>query len=338
MSTAKFKYSIILPVRNGGEYVKECVKSILSQTLPDFHFHVLDNFSTDGTREWIESLQDKRISIHSAERPLTIEENWSRITGIAKNEFITLIGHDDILFPGYLQAMDDLINKHPHATLYQTHFSYIDPKGEVIRNCKPMDEVQSATEFLSFFLANQIDTMGTGFMMRSRDYDACGGIPPRYPNLLFADFELFINLTKLGYKATSAEPAFSFRLHQSMTTTSSDLKFHESFAIFIDYLYALKTDAAFDVVIKRYALDFLYLYCKGLSHRLLRTPMKKRQGKSVEYFISLTRSYADKLVPGNNFDPEKQFSVKFAKQIDNNLVSRSLFLFFKKIRTKPVLS
>jgi hypothetical protein len=180
--------------------------------------------------------------------------------------------------------------------------------------------------------------MGTGFMMRSKDYDACGGIPPRYPNLLFADFEIFINLSRLGYKATAADPAFSFRLHQSTTTTSSDLKFHESFAIFIDYLYSLKKDEEFNTAIERYGIDFLSLYCKGLSHRLLRTPMDKRQGKSVKYFIELIKSYADKLVPNNNFDPEKQLSVKFAKQIDSNAVTRSLFLLFKKVRNKPVLS
>src|SRR6185295_11425434 len=98
------KYSIILPVRNGGEYVKDCINSILNQTLPDFGLHVLDNCSTDGTREWIESINDERITIYPGEKPLTIEENWSRIVSIPKNEFITLIGHDDILFPGYLQA------------------------------------------------------------------------------------------------------------------------------------------------------------------------------------------------------------------------------------------
>jgi glycosyltransferase involved in cell wall biosynthesis len=333
------RYSIILPVRNGGAYIKECVQSILNQSLPDFSLQVLDNCSTDGTREWIETLNDERISLHPADKPLTIEENWSRITTIPKNEFITLIGHDDILFPNYLQAMDDLIRKHPTATLYQAHFSYIDSNGKLIRNCKPMDEVQSANEFIAFFLANLIDTMGTGFMMRAKDYDACGGIPPRYPNLLFADFELYINLTKIGYKATSFEPAFSFRLHQSMTTTSSDLKFHDAFAVFIDYLYLLKNEnPAFEEVINRYALDFLSLYSKGLSHRLLRTPMNKRNGKTVGYFIALTKSYADKLVPGNDFDPEKQFSVKVARQIDENILSRSLFLFFKKLRKRPVLS
>ena len=39
------KYSIILPVRNGSNHVKECVTSILSQTFPDFELIVLENAS-----------------------------------------------------------------------------------------------------------------------------------------------------------------------------------------------------------------------------------------------------------------------------------------------------
>ena len=53
------KFSIILPVRNGGEYVKDCVRSILSQTVDEFDLIVLDNCSTDGTVEWINSLMMK---------------------------------------------------------------------------------------------------------------------------------------------------------------------------------------------------------------------------------------------------------------------------------------
>lgn len=331
------KFSIILPVRNGGEYVKLCVNSILSQTIEHFNLIVLDNASTDETVSWLESVNDDRIIIYTSEKSLTIEENWARITTIPKNEFITLIGHDDLLEENYLQIMSDLIAKHPNAGLYQTHFNYIDSNGKVIRPCKPMDEIQSASEFLAFFLTSMIDTMGTGFMMRSADYDAIGGIPPSYPNLLFADFELFINLTRKGYKATSFENGFSFRLHQSMTTTSSDNKFHDSFAKFVDYVAELKKQPEFARVIEKYALDFLAYYCKGLSHRLLRAPMKNRNGKTVRYFIALSKAYADKLVPGNDFDPEKQFSVKVARQIDDNAVSRALFLFFKKFRPTPVL-
>ena len=36
-------YSIVLPVRNGGEYVKECIGSILAQTYSAFDLLVVDN-------------------------------------------------------------------------------------------------------------------------------------------------------------------------------------------------------------------------------------------------------------------------------------------------------
>lgn len=331
------KYSIILPVRNGGEYVKECVNSILVQTHPDFDLHVLDNCSNDGTLEWIRSVNDERIKIYPADRPLSIEENWARIRSIQKNEFITLIGHDDLLEKNYLMVMNDLIAKHPNASLYQTHFRYIDSMGKMIRHCKPMDENQSAAEFLAAFLCGIIDTMGTGFMMRGADYDLCGGIP-QYPNLLFADFELWINLTVKSYKATSPEGCFSFRLHQSMTTSSPDIKFHNAFEQFIAYLGRLKKNEQLRKVIEKYSVSFIEFYCKGLSHRLLRTPKQRREGQTVSSFLRKCKQYADSLVPDNKFDPSARYSVRLAKQIDSNFVTRSLFLLFKRIRSKPVLS
>ena len=136
------KYSIILPVKDGGDYLKECVNSILNQTYPDFTLHVLDNFSTDGTNEWIRSLEDQRVKLYPSDKPLTIEENWSRIKNVEKNEFMTMIGHDDILHRHYLREMDHLIAAHPTASLYQTHYNYIDKDGKVSRNCLPLDEVQ----------------------------------------------------------------------------------------------------------------------------------------------------------------------------------------------------
>jgi glycosyltransferase involved in cell wall biosynthesis len=330
------KFSIILPVRNGGRYVKECVHSILSQSHTDFNLIVLDNCSADGTSEWLTSLDDQRIHIYPAARPLSIEENWGRITTVPKMEFMTLIGHDDLLDAQYLATMNQLIERHPSASLYQAHFRYIDSEGRLLRHSKPMDEVQSASEFLASFLANIIDTMGTGFMMRSADYDACGGIPP-YPNLLFADFELWISLTDKSYKATATEECFAFRLHQSMTTTSDDIKFQNAFGLFMKFLVQLKSrDVLLQKAVERYALDFIRFYCKGLSHRLLRTPKNKRAGLTVNYFVRECKQYADQLVPGNSFDPYKQGNIKLAKQIDSNPLSRGLFLLFKKIYSKPV--
>ncbi len=207
------KFSIILPVRNGGEYVKACVNSIFNQTLQNFNLIVLDNCSADGTLQWVKSLNDIRIIIHPSKEPLSIEDNWDRIVMAEKNEYITLIGHDDILKPDYLKTMSELINKFPDASLYQTHFSFIDSEEKKIRTCKPMKEKEDGPEFLQSILQNKIDIVGTGFMMRSKDYNAAGGIPAYYPNLLFADFELWLKLTDKNYKATSEKECFYFRLH-----------------------------------------------------------------------------------------------------------------------------
>ncbi len=331
------KFSIILPVRNGGDYLKECVRSILAQTVPDFDLLVLDNDSTDGTTEWIRSIADPRIKIYPSEKALVIEENWDRISKIPKNEFITLIGHDDRLNKDYLFTMQELIMNYPDAALYQTHFNYIDSKGEKIRDCKPMKLVETAKGFLEEFLSNNVDVMGTGFMMRSTDYDRLGGIPP-YPNLLFADFALWISLTKISYKVTSPKQCFSFRLHQSMTAASADIKFQQAFERFIFFLEKLKNESReYRDIIRQKAADFLLFYCRGLSHRLLRTPKSMRGGLTVKGFIRKCKMYAAQLGLGNRFYPERFFSIRVAKMLDSNPIGRALFLAWKKLYPKPML-
>jgi glycosyltransferase involved in cell wall biosynthesis len=330
------RFSFILPVRNGGEYVKACVASILAQTLQDFNLIILENKSTDGTAEWLQTLRDSRITVIPSANPLSIEENWARILAIPKNEFITMTGHDDLFDSNYLQVMNDLINEFPDASLYQAHFRFIDARGEKIRACMQMYEKETANVFLEKFLQRKIDVNGTGFMLRSKDYDQLGGIPP-YPNLLFADFELWINATKLSYKVTSNMECFSFRLHESTTTISTDVKMQSAFERFIYFLRSLKCDEMFNNVIEQDAVNFIFIWCRSLTHRLLRTPKSKRDGLSVSVFLEKCKNYADDLVPGNSFKPLKNLSVCVAWLIDKFSVTRGLFLVFKKIYSKPIL-
>ncbi len=332
------KFSIILPVKNGGEYLKKCVRSILSQTLNDFNLVVLDNCSKDGTLQWIQSLNDNRIVVYPSENPLSIEENWGRIITIPKNQYITLIGHDDILKPNYLEVMNGLINKHPDATLYQAHFSYIDSKGKNIRHCKPMKEKENGPAFLESILQNRIDVVGTGFMIRSKDYDALGGIPIDYPNLLFADFKLWLNLTAKNYKATSPLHGFYFRLHQSTTSLSSDAKYQQAFEKFIYFLQTLSIiNSDYQNIVVQNADSFIMHYCKSLSHRVLRIPKIKRKNQSVSYILQKGKEYSFLLTGNKNFNPLSSFSILLAKVIDSNIITRKLFLLSKIIYTKPIL-
>jgi len=331
------KFSIILPVKNGGEYVKLCVTSILSQSVQDLKLHVLDNCSNDGTAEWITSLRDPRIELHLAKQPLTIEENWTRAATISKNDFMTLIGHDDILDRNYLEVIDKLIHKNPDASLYTTHFRFINAKGKFIRNCKAIPEIQTSSGFLSSILEGNLDITGTGYVMRSADYDNCGGIPP-YPNLLFADFEIWLNLAGKKHIAAAHENCFAFRLHQSTTSESADIKLQHAFQQFVGFLAYLKgSDEEMKKVIEERAAGFLSKYSTSFSHRLLRTPFKKRHGLSVQHVIDNFIGYADALGVRDQYRPEDIKTLQLALRIDKSPLLRKIFLNFKKIWKKPIL-
>lgn len=324
------KYSIILPVRNGGEYVKECVQSILSQKITDFNLHILDNCSTDGTTQWVQSIKDDRIKVSLAERPLSIEENWGRITAISKNEFITLIGHDDLLDSSYLFTMEQLINEHPDAGLYQAHYRYIDGSGKLKRHCKPMDKVQYAHEFIAHQFLNLIDSTGTGYMMRAKDYDNAGGIAS-YPNLIFADYKLWVQLTAKSYKATAFTECFSYREHESVSKTTDGVKYKEAFGKYIMFLQSIMNeDKKIKETIERYGHTFLIYYCQSLSHRILKTSVKTRNIKVKDY-IDQCIDYAQRLIPGQSFEPRKTFKIKIAEQFDSSAAGRALFKLYKTI-------
>lgn len=312
------KYSIILPVRNGGNYVKECVQSILQQTLNDFDLLVLDNCSTDGTLEWIDALKDDRIKCYPAATPLSIEENWDRITGLQKNEFITLIGHDDLLHPHYLQTMDVLIAQHPAASLYQAHFVFIDSNGKEIRPCQPMAEVQYADEFLACEFTQTLDSMGTGYMMRSKDFDAAGGMGLRYPKLIFADYALWVKLTLLNYKATTATTAFSYRLQQhNVSKLTNGDEYQQAFGEYAHFLAGLRVQhPAIAAVLDKYGKQMLLYFCESLSHRLLKTGTAVRKISVLQY-INRCRSYAKLLIPGQAFHPLRRPRIALAVLLDN---------------------
>ena len=207
------RFSIVLPVRNGGELLKLCINSILMQEYKEFDLLVLDNNSSDGSTDWLLSLKDTRVKVFTANESLSINDNWKRILEVQKNEFMTLIGHDDLLYPGFLMEMNGLITQYPDASLYHCHFDYIDSDGNILRQSRPMPRVQTVQQLMENFLQCRIDSMGTGYVMRSADYDRLGGIPVNFPNLLFADFALWITLTDISYVATSPEKCFAFRLH-----------------------------------------------------------------------------------------------------------------------------
>jgi glycosyltransferase involved in cell wall biosynthesis len=66
------KYSFIVPTYNSQKWIRQSIGSVLKQTNDKFEIIILDDCSTDGTVEWLRSLNDNRITIYPSEKRLGI--------------------------------------------------------------------------------------------------------------------------------------------------------------------------------------------------------------------------------------------------------------------------
>ena len=230
------RFTIVLPVRSGGVHLRQCVSSILAQSLDDFELAVLENCSNDGTAEWLAGVGDSRIRVYPASTPLSMEQNWARAVNIPKNEFVTFLGHDDLLDPEYLKVMNTAIGENPDAAVYHAHFRFVNENGRTIGPCRPMPARETAAEFTKAFLHFERDANGTGYMVRSREFERAGGFP-QFHKLLYADHALWLNIVSGSYVSTSPQECFSYRLHASSTSSSSVWRDHlQAIGQLLDFL------------------------------------------------------------------------------------------------------
>lgn len=213
------QFSIFLPVRNGLPYIKECVQGILDQSYPHFELVVLDNASTDSTIDWILGLDDPRIRLVKSKESLSIQESWARIKKEPKLEYMTMIGHDDVFAPNFLEIIQKLIVKYKDASLFQTGSCLINAHGKKIRSCQSVAEIETAAQYLEARFTFKRDVFGTGYVMRSNDYDTIGGIF-NFEKLFFADDALWLSLIQKSYKVSDAREAFSVRIHPQSESAS----------------------------------------------------------------------------------------------------------------------
>ena len=217
------KFGIFIPVLNGENYIASAVDSILAQAYGDWTLVILDNTSTDQTPEILSRYTDKRICVRRFEERVDIISSWKRIaetlnSGLFRFDYITILGHDDLFLPNFLDSINELMNKYPGAGLYLTHFLLIDSDGQIFRPCKPIPETETYSDFLLARMWGLRDSFGTGYVFRPDHFLSSGGMP-ELPSLLYADDLLFARLARDSMKVTSSTFSCMYRVHSGSTST-----------------------------------------------------------------------------------------------------------------------
>jgi glycosyltransferase involved in cell wall biosynthesis len=122
--------SIVTPFYNTAPYIAECIESVLGQTYTNFEFLLVDNKSTDGSREIAESYaaRDKRIKLfHNAEFLDQLPNCNGALERIdPASRYVKMALADDVLFPECVSRMVALAESRPTAGLVAAYYLYGD--------------------------------------------------------------------------------------------------------------------------------------------------------------------------------------------------------------------
>ncbi|OOF13193.1 hypothetical protein BZG84_16000, partial [Salinivibrio sp. PR932] len=110
MKKETVKYSIILPVYNGLDYIENCVNTIITQDYNDYELIIVDDCSNDGTREYLKEIDNPNIKVVFQEENLGAIGNFSSAISFATGSWVIFLGVDDGLQSYFFDLADRLTN------------------------------------------------------------------------------------------------------------------------------------------------------------------------------------------------------------------------------------
>jgi glycosyltransferase involved in cell wall biosynthesis len=141
--------SIVIPVRNGGEFVMQAIKSVIDSASSELNYEVIvsENFSSDNTKEELQLCTHPAVSVITPTRPLRISENWDFVCSLARGRYIKLLCADDLLVPGSLEKEVKALDQNPTALASFASRTIIGPEGKLVMERTGLRKFSGSQEF-----------------------------------------------------------------------------------------------------------------------------------------------------------------------------------------------
>jgi glycosyltransferase involved in cell wall biosynthesis len=125
--------TFVLPVFNGAPFLPSALASILAQTRTDWRAVVIDDASSDNSREIMHSYRDARIAAVSNTKNQGLYPSLVRAIACASTPWISIVMQDDLLHEDYLENMLSIACKHPSARAAWPAHHIVDEHGTLVK-------------------------------------------------------------------------------------------------------------------------------------------------------------------------------------------------------------
>ena len=183
------KVTVLMPVYNGEKYLREAIESILNQTFKDFEFLIINDGSTDSSRDIVLSYNDSRIRLIDNEKNIGLTKSLNRGLELARGEYIARMDADDVSLPERLEKQVSYLEIHPKVGVLGTWMKCIDEYG------KPTSTQHPPTQpyLIKWSLLFGCSIAHSSVMMRRAVLERVGGYNPEI--VVAQDYGLWVRVS-----------------------------------------------------------------------------------------------------------------------------------------------
>lgn len=231
--------SIVIPVYNREEYIKDAIESSLRQTYSNIEVVVVDNCSTDRTWEVVNSYSDIRIKAYRNDTNIGPVLNWQRGIKESSGTYVKILFSDDYMSDNYIKELISIYDDEDAFVISSIKFVH---EGKITGSRTYRNKTHDADSYLRdrvILDVNGYPVSPGAALFRKNDLLQC----------LFADIDnphglrslkngagndlLFFLLTLSKYKRfkTSNSAYAFFRVHESSFTCSQSLNHYYDWAM-----------------------------------------------------------------------------------------------------------
>ena len=204
--------TVCIPAHNSRSALPGVIETLLRQDFDDFDVLICDDASTDGTWDFLQSLEVPRLQTMRNGVNMNLPGTMRRLFAAATGEFICMHHDHEYVKPGWLRAMIGLFDRHPSVGMAIPAYDFILSDGRRISR-PPISEdalfrLRNPLPGADFIrvLAREVHTpvSAHGTVFRASTVRAAGGYSDRWG--LAADEDLYRRVAMIADVAYCPEP------------------------------------------------------------------------------------------------------------------------------------
>jgi glycosyltransferase involved in cell wall biosynthesis len=139
--------TVLMPVYNAGRYLKAAIESMLAQTHPHFVFLIINDGSTDNSKEIILSYTDPRIQYIENDKNIGLVSTLNLGLKLTETIFLARMDADDIAFPNRLEVQLNFMESNPDIGVCAGFYEVFGHENYCVQLPRKNEDIKAALLF-----------------------------------------------------------------------------------------------------------------------------------------------------------------------------------------------